>query len=179
MSIFYVWLCCAQSLSHVQLFVTLWVVAHQTPSVYGDYPDKNIGVPCPPSGDLPNPGIKFRSPALHMGFLPSEPPGKSKNTGVGGLCLLQGIFLTQELDHGLLHYRQILYQLSYQGIKESDISPLLYSLSPVQVNITPALLLQSSFVLRLQNHRIFSFVTELKRLLRPFPNFFYDVCKLF
>ena len=47
--------------------------------------------------------------------LPAEPPGKPKNTGVGSLPLLQGIFPTQELNQGLLHCRQILYQLSYQG----------------------------------------------------------------
>ena len=47
--------------------------------------------------------------------LPSEPPGKSKNTGVGNRSLLQGIFPTQELNQGLLHCRGILYQLSYQG----------------------------------------------------------------
>jgi len=34
---------------------------------------------------------------------------------VGSLSLLQGIFPTQELNQGLLHYRQILYQLSHQG----------------------------------------------------------------
>ena len=44
--------------------------------------------------------------------LPAEPLGKPKNTGVGSLSLLQGIFLTQELNRGLLHCRQILYQLS-------------------------------------------------------------------
>ena len=38
-----------------------------------------------------------------------------KNTGVGSLSLLQRIFLPQELNWGLLHCRQILYQLSYQG----------------------------------------------------------------
>ena len=38
--------------------------------------------------------------------LPSEPPGKPKNTGVGSLSLLQGIFLTQELNWGLLHCRE-------------------------------------------------------------------------
>ena len=32
------------------------------------------------------------------------------------VCWLQGIFWTQELNQGLLHCRQILYQLSYQGI---------------------------------------------------------------
>ena len=36
-----------------------------------------------------------------------------KNTGVGSLSLLLWIFLTQELNWGLLHCRQILYQLSY------------------------------------------------------------------
>ena len=34
---------------------------------------------------------------------------------MGNLPLLQGIFLTQELNQGLLHCRQILYQLSYEG----------------------------------------------------------------
>ena len=37
------------------------------------------------------------------------------NTGVGSLSLLQQLFLTQESNWGLLHCRQILYQLSYQG----------------------------------------------------------------
>ena len=37
------------------------------------------------------------------------------NTGVDSLSLLQGIFLAQELNQGLLHGRWILYQLSYQG----------------------------------------------------------------
>ena len=36
-------------------------------------------------------------------------------TGVGSLTLLQQIFRIRELNRGLLHYRQILYQLSYQG----------------------------------------------------------------
>ena len=35
--------------------------------------------------------------------------------GVGNLSLLQMIFLTQKSNWGLLHCRQILYQLSYQG----------------------------------------------------------------
>ena len=38
-----------------------------------------------------------------------------QNTGVGSLSLLQWIFPTQELNQGLLHCRQILYHLSYQG----------------------------------------------------------------
>ena len=39
----------------------------------------------------------------------------SKNTGVGCHFLLQGIFLTQGWNPGLLHCRQTLYQLSYKG----------------------------------------------------------------
>ena len=56
-------------------------------------------------GDLPNPRIKPRSPTLQADSLPSEPPGKPKNTGVGSLSLLQQILLTQESNWGLLHCR--------------------------------------------------------------------------
>ena len=71
-------------------------------------------MPCPSLGDLPNPGIKPRSLTLQADSLPSEPPGKPKNTGEGSLCLLQGIFLAQESNRGLLCGRWILYQLSHQ-----------------------------------------------------------------
>ena len=50
-------------------------------------------VSMPSPGDLPNPGIKPRSPALQADSLSSEPPGKPKNTGMGSLSLFQGIFL--------------------------------------------------------------------------------------
>ena len=69
----------------------------------------------PFSRDLPNAGIKPRSPILQADSLPAEPPGKPKNIGVGSLTLLQQIFLTQGLNQGLLRCRQILYQLSYHG----------------------------------------------------------------
>ena len=65
----------------------------------------------PSPGDLPNPGIKPRSPKLQADSLPAEPPGKPKDTGVGSLSLLQQIFPTQEFNQCLLHCRQILYQL--------------------------------------------------------------------
>ena len=45
-----------------------------------------------------------------------------KNTGVGCHSLLQGIFLTQELNPGLLHCRQILYQLSYKGSQLGNLN---------------------------------------------------------
>ena len=46
-------------------------------------------------------------------YSPWNSPGQ--NIGVGRLSLLQGIFPTQESNWGLLHYRQILYQLSHKG----------------------------------------------------------------
>ena len=48
---------------------------------------------------------------------------KPKNTGVGSLVLLQGILWTQELNWALLHCRQILYQLRYQGSLLKGIEP--------------------------------------------------------
>ena len=50
------------------------------------------GLPCPPAGNLPNPGIESKSSALQVDSLLSEPPGKPKNTGVGRLSLLKGDF---------------------------------------------------------------------------------------
>ena len=50
------------------------------------------GLPCPPPGDLPNPGVEPRSSTLQADSLPSEPPGKPVNTGVGSLSLLLGNF---------------------------------------------------------------------------------------
>ena len=64
---------------------------------------------------LPNPGIGPRSPALQVDSLPVELQGKPKNNGVGSLSFFQWIFPTQEANRDLLHCRQILYQLSYQG----------------------------------------------------------------
>ena len=49
---------------------------------------------------------------------PWDSPGKS--TGVGCHFLLQGIFPTQGLNPGLLHYRQILYYLGHQESPQID-----------------------------------------------------------
>ena len=66
-----------KSLSSVQLFVTLWTVAYQAPPAMGFSRQKYwSGLPFPSPGDLPNPGIKPRSPALQADDLPSELPGK-------------------------------------------------------------------------------------------------------
>ena len=53
----------AQPLSHVQLFVTLWTVAHQATLSMGFFRQINSsGLPFPPPGDLPDPGIEHTSP---------------------------------------------------------------------------------------------------------------------
>ena len=49
----------------------------------------------------------------HGLYSPWNSPGQ--NTGVGSLSLLQGIFPTQGSNPGLLHWGQILYQLSRKG----------------------------------------------------------------
>ena len=115
-------------------FGTPWTVACQAPLSMGfsrqEY-QSGLQFPCP--GDLPNPGIKPRSPALQTDSLLTELQGSEseshsvmsnslwphglynpwnspgQNTGVGSLSLLQGIFPIQGSNPGLLHCRQILY----------------------------------------------------------------------
>ena len=70
-------------LSRVRLFATTWTVARQVPLFMG-FPRQEYwsGLPCPPPGDLPDPGIKPRSPAppaLAGGFFTTETPGKPLN----------------------------------------------------------------------------------------------------
>ena len=58
--------------SHVQLFVTLWAVAHQVSLSTGFSRKEHwTGLQCPPPGDLPEPGLEhvsLTSPALAGGF---------------------------------------------------------------------------------------------------------------
>ena len=86
---------CVKSLSRVRLFVTPWTAAYQAPPSMGfSRQEYWSGLPFPSPGDLPDPGIEPRSPALQADSLSAEPQGKPKNTGVGSLSLLQRIFLT-------------------------------------------------------------------------------------
>jgi len=91
-------------------------------SVHGDSPGKNTGVSFHALLQGIFPGIKPRSPTLQVDSLSSKPPEKPKNTGVGSLSLLRVIFMTQELNWGLLHCRWIFYQLSYQGSPNAILS---------------------------------------------------------
>ena len=71
----------AKSLSHVRLFVTPWTVAYQaSPSRRFSRQEFWSGLPFPSPGDLPNPGIEPRSPALEADALTSEPYEKDNNS---------------------------------------------------------------------------------------------------
>ena len=62
--------CMLNHFSRIQLFVTLWPVAHQAPLSMGfSRQEYWSGLPCPPPGDLPDPGIKPGSPALQADSL--------------------------------------------------------------------------------------------------------------
>ena len=69
-----------KSLSRVRLFATLWTIAHQAPPSMGfSRQEYWSGLPFPSPGDLPDPGIEPKSPALRADNLTSEPPGKLLN----------------------------------------------------------------------------------------------------
>ena len=128
-----------QSLSPVRLCATPWTATCQAPLSMGfSRQEYWSGLPFPPPGNLPDPGIKTspQSPALKGGFFTTSTTWKVKgaqlcptlcdpmdytwnslgqNTGMGSLSLLQGIFPTQGSNPGLLHCRRILYQLSHKG----------------------------------------------------------------
>ena len=75
------YMCCM--LRCVQLFVTPWTVAHQAPLSTGFFRQEySSGLPFPPPGDLPNPGLETVSPSLAGRFFTTVPPGKSPLNGV-------------------------------------------------------------------------------------------------
>ena len=62
------------SLSRVRLFATPWTAAHQAPPSMGfSRQEYWSGLPFPSPGDVPDPGIEARSPALQADALTSEP----------------------------------------------------------------------------------------------------------
>ena len=78
-----------KSHSRVQLFATLWTVAHQAPQSTGfSRQEYWSGLPFPSPEDLPDPGIEPMSPALQADALTSEPPEKP----------LKGIFLYKNVS---------------------------------------------------------------------------------
>ena len=69
--------CCAQSFSPIGFFVTQWTVACQALLSMGfSRHEYWSGLPFPPPGDLPDPGIEPGSPELQVDSLPTELRGK-------------------------------------------------------------------------------------------------------
>ena len=80
----------------------IWTIAHQAPLSMGfSREEYRGGLLCPPPGDLPDPGIRPRSPTLQVDSLSSESPGKP--------CVSQPHFIVtlEENSHpGLLEGRE-------------------------------------------------------------------------
>ena len=76
--------CVLSHFSRVWLFATLWTVAHQASLTMGfSRQEYWSGLPCPPPGDLPNPGIEpmsLKSPTLAEGFFTTSAPGEALHT---------------------------------------------------------------------------------------------------
>ena len=73
-------MCACLVTSVVSNSLTQWTIVRQAPlSMRFTRQEYWSGLPCPPPGDLPNPGIEPVSPAslaLQMDCLLTEPPGK-------------------------------------------------------------------------------------------------------
>ena len=103
---------CAESLNRVRLFATPWPVARQAPLSMRILQARVLEwAAMPSSRGSSQPRDQTQVSALQVDSLLSEPPRKPKKPGAGSLSLLQGNLPTQESNRGLLHCRQILYQL--------------------------------------------------------------------
>ena len=106
----YMWVWKWNLLDRVQHFVIPWTVAHGILQIR-----MLEWVTFPFSRGSSQPRDQTQVSCIAGRFFTSWATEKPKNTGVGSLSLFQQIFPTQESNQGLLHCRQILYQLSYEG----------------------------------------------------------------
>ena len=78
------------------------------------------GLPCPPPGDLPNPGIKLRPPTLQADSLPFESQAKTQEYWSGQPIPSLGDLPHPGIEPGSPSLQRILYQLSCQGSPHTD-----------------------------------------------------------
>ena len=89
-----------------QLCLTLWdLMDYAVHGIIQARIQESVTFPSP--RDLPNPALEARSPTLQVDSLPAEPQGKSKNTGVGSLSLLQWIFPIPGVEPGSLALQMV------------------------------------------------------------------------
>ena len=99
------WLC-GELCMHAQLLQSCLILCnsmdgHQAPLSMGfSRQEYSSGLLFPPPGNLPDSGIKLRSPALQVDSLLSQPPGKPKNIGEGNGNSLQYFCLGNPMHRG-------------------------------------------------------------------------------
>ena len=90
-------------------------------------------------------GIEPRSPTLQAASLPAEPQGKPKNTAVGSLSLLHGIFPNQESNQGLLISLGYMPRNGIAGSYGGKISPPTWATRETRAIINYHSLISSQF----------------------------------
>ena len=99
---------------------TRWTVARQAPLSGFSRQEHWSGLPCPPQGDLPNPGLEPRSPTLQEDSLPTEPSGKPlyyMNNKEG--ILLHIIMYIMWRKHGSMEREDLLENLGFKSCSDS------------------------------------------------------------
>ena len=95
---------CVYVLSRVQLFIIPWTTARQAPLSMGfSMQEYWSGLPFPSPGDLPDPRIELRCPALQVDSLPSEPPGKPPRTSLSYVYCSSGEIPLNSLSRSVLY----------------------------------------------------------------------------
>ena len=124
-------LCCAKSLSCVQLFVTLWTVFCQVPQSMG-FPRQEYwnGLPFPSPGDLPDPGIKIKSltfPVLIGGFLTTSATWEAPVNYISSVQLLSHVQLfatpwtaTHQASLSITNSQSLLKLMSIKSVMPSN-----------------------------------------------------------
>ena len=135
--------------------MTPWTVAHQAPQSMGfSRQEYWSGLPFPSPGDLPNPGIKPRSPALQVNALTSEPPGKPLHICLFSVPLHQteNSWMTGPIC--LFHHSVLSQGRSRYGQKETLLPDTLPNFQKTNLNYSKTIKMNSLFCMS---------------LLKPFP----------
>ena len=107
--------CLLNCFSYVWFFVSLWIIASQAPLSMGfSRQEYWSGLPCPPPGELLDPGIKptsLTSPALADKGFPGGSTGKESVCNAGDLGSIPGLGRSPGYGNG--------YQLQYSSLENS------------------------------------------------------------
>ena len=122
--------------SYIQFFVNPWSLDHQAPlSMEFSRQENWSGLPFPSLGDLSDPGIEPKSPALQADSFPPEPPGKPHKGPKGWIIHVCSVFsqsslLFQEASVNTGGYKTIQYKwrkIHTSGwLWEDDSSPTIF-----------------------------------------------------